>query len=305
MRALKLTFCTAALAVLPAALAAGAEPPNLAKAISEAPAGVWTELGKDDFGGRVHSKVVLVPEVNALVYWGTRSHGKPFRTYDTELFDLATGKWTDAFPPGKEAELKGNYKNWPGWNMGGNTNFYDYKGLKRPRPTIVYNMAAWDAGKKRIVYYCGLTFAYDPVKRAWSDIPGEAGPPLGLYGSAMCYDAGKQRIVLFGGFGAEAPEGRAGTWFFDCKTDKWSRPTFGPKALGDAEKAARALGIRTRTLRRDAQYLMGLTGEERKKAEADLSAEIKKLAADILKPLSALTKRAEVWPAEDEALAST
>ncbi len=271
-------FMTAALL---ATAAPAAEPPKLAEAIRKVPAGKWTQLEKVGFGGRVHSKVVLAPEVNALVYWGTRSHGKPFRTYDTEFFDLATAKWTDAIPPGKEAELKGNYKNWPGWNMGGSTYFYDYKGLKRPRPTIVYNMAAWDAGRKRAVYYCGITFAYDPAKRAWTELKPRTAPPPGLYGSAMCYDAANKQIVLFGGFGAEAPEGRPGTWYFDCEKDEWERPQFGPEVMQSGRDAFRKLGIRARTLRRDAQYLLGLTGEERKKASTGLDKDIKKLVSQL------------------------
>ena len=40
----------------------------------------------------------------------------------------------------------------------------------------------------------------------------------------MCYDAGNDRVMLFGGGLATNPSGAAPTWFYDCGKNVWTRP---------------------------------------------------------------------------------
>lgn len=230
-----------------------ADAPRLHQKITAAPANKWAEIQSDDFGGRFASAPAFVPTVNGLVWWGTRVHGHKMRSHETEHFDLATLEWADALPPGKDA-WKGNHRRWPGWNMAGPATFYTRDGVKLPRPSFAYNQLAWDAHNKRLVYYVGgVTFTYDPAMHRHTELKVKTGPPLGLKGGAMCAVPDAKKIVLFGGFGCENPEGRPRAWYFDCETDRWVRPKFGTGAINGLREKLSDLGKRARRLRRAAQ----------------------------------------------------
>jgi Galactose oxidase, central domain len=295
-----MTLCAAAFFATGGGLAA--ETPQLAEAIKKVTPGKWTEICKDGGAGCFASGTVYMSSVNALISWGTRVHSAKFSRHDTCHFDLGTAKIIDALPPGKEAWKP---KALAGWRLGGTVGFYEREGVRMPQRVMIYEQLAWDGHKKRVVYFSGNTFTYDPAKRAWTELKPKTAPPYGLQGATMCYDAESKKIVLFGGFGVEAPEGRPGTWYFDCEKDQWSKPGLGPKELGEASTKVRTLGKRARTLRRDAQYLMGLLGKERKKAEEELAAETGKLHGlhEALKVVMVvLSLRPKEWPAqEDEA----
>ena len=177
----------------------GAEP-RLSDKIAKAPANQWVEVQSDDYGGRFASGIAYMPSVNAMIWWGARVHSKKIRSYDTEHFDLATAAWIEAFPPGKEA-WKAKPKQWPDWSMSGSGHFYKRDGVGLPRPLMSYSQMAWDAHGKRMIYYvAGLTFAYDPVKRAWAKFETTpVGPPLRLMGSSMVSVPDQKKLVLSGG----------------------------------------------------------------------------------------------------------
>jgi Galactose oxidase, central domain len=271
-----MTLCAAA--ILPTGGSLAAETPQLAEKIKNAPANTWTEICKDAGAGCFASGTVYMSSANALISWGTRVHSAKFSRHDTCHFDLGTARIIDALPPGKETWKP---KGLAGWRLGGTVGFYEREGVRMPQRVMIYEQLAWDQHKKRVVYFSGNTFAYDPVKHTWTELKPRTAPHYGLRGATMCYDAASKKIILFGGFGVEAPEGRPGTWYFDCQKDQWERPGFGPTQMQVYRNMFRKLGLRARTLRRDAQYLLGLTGEERKKASAVLDQDIKKLVSQL------------------------
>jgi Galactose oxidase, central domain len=250
---------------------------KLAAGIKNVPSGKWVEIQSAGIGGRAFSKVNYAPNVNALVSWGTSMHGKKKYTYPVGFFNLANGQWEEGLPPGMKQDPKGTYGRSGSWHTSGVTSFFEWKGIKRPRGVTTFRMSAWDAGKKRIVYFAGITFAYDPAKRIWTELKPKIAPPRGLQAASMCYDADNKRMILFGGFGVHSPEGRAWTWYFDCATNEWSKPAFGPKLLGELRYKIKAAGTRSTTLRRDAQYIMGLQGAQKSKAEKQLRLDIEAL----------------------------
>jgi hypothetical protein len=247
-----------------------ADAPMLSDKIANAPANQWTDLKIDDQGGRYASSMVYAPSINGLVWWGTRVHSKKITTHETRHFDLATGKWSDALPPGKEG-WKPKY--WPSWNMGGAPKFYTRDGVKLPRPTMTYGQTAWDALKKRVLYFVGgITFEYDPAKRAWKEHKMRAaGPPLTLQGSTMVAVPDQKKIVLFGGFGVDSEDGRPHTWIFDCEKDEWVKPAFGTEKISTLRAKLVDLGKRVRRLRRAVQDLEKLLPDARNEPAAALA----------------------------------
>ncbi len=282
--------------------ALAAEPPALADAILNAPSNRWTQIAADGGAGCFASGTVYMPPVNALISWGTRIHSAKFTRHEVCHIDIGKAGIVEALPPGKENwEPKGIGN----WNFGTGGGFVTRDGLTLPVRVLSYEQLAWDAGGGRVVYYVGgNTFSYDPVTRQWQDLRPKNGPPLAVQGATMCYDAENRRVVLFGGFGVEVPYGEVGTWYFDCAKNEWSQPVFNAP-LRAALDAARRLGVRARTLRRDAQYLMGLSGEEKAQAEKTIAVDLTALAPEIQKTLEPLARREEAWHKEDEARAET
>jgi len=259
----------------------GAEP-RLSDKIAKAPANQWVEVQSDDYGGRFASGIAYMPSVNAMIWWGARVHSKKIRSYDTEHFDLATAAWIEAFPPGKEA-WKAKPKQWPDWSMSGSGHFYKRDGVGLPRPLMSYSQMAWDAHGKRMIYYvAGLTFAYDPVKRAWAKFETTpVGPPLRLMGSSMVSVPDQKKLVLFGGFGVESEDGRPHTWYFDCEKGEWVKPSFGTKRVNALRARFVEWGRRARRLRRAAQDLAKLLSDARRKRAAALAEAASTLSKDV------------------------
>jgi len=268
--------------LLLAAAPAGAADRALHEKIANAPVNQWTDLKTDDQGGRYFSAMAYAPAINGLVWWGTRTHSTKITTYETRHFDLGTATWADAFPPGKGA-WAAKPKYWPDWSMRGSGAFYKRDGVKLPRPLMAYWQTAWDAHKRRMIYYVtGLTFAYDPVKRAWTEFKtAPVGPPLRLMGSSMVAVPDQKKLVLFGGFGVESEDGRPHTWYFDCEKDEWVRPVFGSEAINSLRAKLVDLGKRTRRLRRAAQDLEKLLPDARKAPAAELAKRVDKIREEL------------------------
>jgi hypothetical protein len=272
--------------------------PKLHESLAKAPANQWVEVQSDDAGGRFASAIVYAPSINGLVWWGPRVHSKKIRTYETEHFDLATAQWIEAFPPGREA-WKAKPKQWGDWSMTGSPKFYERDGVKLPRPIMSYWQTAWDTHRGRLVYYVGgITFTYDPAKRAWTRRKTAAvGPPLGLKGSAMVAVPEQKKLVLFGGFGVENEEGRPRTWVFDCEKDAWVRPTFGSETINTLRTGLADLGGRVRRLRRAAQDLEKLPPDARQAPAATLAKRVAGLAGELEGQVTAIrAARGEAAP---------
>ena len=209
------------------ALAALAGPGGPA-AGEEVPAGRFVPVADDDVGGHYFSQVLYAPTVRALVTWGTRSHSKPIGAHETQHFPVDGDRWLDAFPPGKEKAWAGTYRKWPDWNICAPVGeWYERDGVGMPRPNSSFYQACWDGHNRRIVFYVGsMTFAYDPAGRSWKRLHApsdEAQPPAMLLWGALCYDPVNKQVLLFGGGGINAPDGRPHTWALDVTKDTWRK----------------------------------------------------------------------------------
>ena len=86
----------------------------------------------------------------------------------------------------------------------------------------------------------GVTMAYDVVTDEWSEIAPAEAALIGRYGNGIVYDAGSDRIVLFGGREwGRTDEGKqvglADTWVLDAATGTWTdaSPAQSPPARTD------------------------------------------------------------------------
>jgi len=199
-----------------------------APASAETPAGTFVQVGKDEVGGHYFSQVIYAPTIDAVVTWGTRTHSKPIRAHETQHFLPGRNAWIDAWPPGKASAWSGKFKRWPDWNICAPVGEFTARdGVTMPRPNSSFHQVCWDAHNKRILFYVGSqTFSYEPTARRWKLIhaPTAAGqPPAMLIWSALCYDPVNTQVLLFGGGGINAPDGRPHTWALDVETDTWRK----------------------------------------------------------------------------------
>lgn len=195
---------------------------------AEPPANTFVEIAKDDIGGHYFSQMIYAPSIKGIVSWGTRTHSKKIRAHETQHFDLKTNQWLNAWPKDRAESWSKAIKQWPDWSICATVGeFYTRDGIEMPRPNSSFYQACWDDHNQRIVYYVGsMTFSYHPKLREWKLIhaPDEkAQPPALLLWGSLCYDPINKQILLFGGGGVDAPDGRPHTWVLDVKTDKWRR----------------------------------------------------------------------------------
>ena len=192
------------------------------------PPGKFLQVAEDDVGGHLFSQVIYAPTTGELVSWGTRIHSKPIRAHETQHFLPDRNQWIDAWPPGKEKAWAGKFKRWGDWWICHPTgSFYERDGVRMPRPNSSFTQACWDAHNRRIVLYVGsMTFSYDPKARRWKLIHARTvaeQPPAMLLWGSMCYDPTRRQVLLFGGGGVNAADGRPHTWALDVTSDTWRK----------------------------------------------------------------------------------
>ena len=199
-----------------------------ASTAADIPAGRFVEVGSDAAGGHFFSQVIYAPTVNAVVSWGTQTHAKPIRTHETQHFLVEADRWIDAWPFDKARTWKGKFKQWGDWEICSPVgSFYRRDGVAMPRPNNSFYQVCWDGHNRRAVFYVGsMTFSYEPRKRLWKLIRARtvpAQPPAMLIWSSMCYDPVNRQVILFGGGGIAAGDGRPHTWALDVTTDTWRK----------------------------------------------------------------------------------
>ncbi len=190
--------------------------------------GKFVEVASDDVGGHFFSQVIYAPTVNAVVSWGTRTHSHPIRAHETQHFLVDENNWIDAWPSGKEEIWAGEYRKWGDWSICAPTGFfYERDGVEMPRPNCSFYQLAWDEHKGRIIHYLGsMTFSYQPERREWKlihDRSVKQQPPALLLWGSLCYEPVNKQVILFGGGGVDAPDGRPHTWALDVTTDGWRK----------------------------------------------------------------------------------
>ncbi len=216
-------------------------------------ANTWVEISQAQKPEAAFCSTWYLPATDEFFLWGKiGGHREESKRYEAQVLKLGDGtpEWTEAFPPGKEpAWANGRFPNWgcgchrlaykpqrpwlgtvfDSWlgNAGAINvvRFVETDGITRPTRALTHHQAAYDSKRGRLVYYAGgKTFAYDPQKRAWTDL--QAKPPLtceALAWASMAYDPVGDQIVLFGGAYALNPWGGARTWLFDCAEREWRR----------------------------------------------------------------------------------
>ena len=194
----------------------------------ETPVGAFVDVTQEPTGGHFFSQIIYAPNVNAVVTWGTRVHGKKFKQHETQMFLVKENRWIDAWPEEKNEAWAGKYRGLAGWNIcAPMIGFYERDGVKMPNPTSAFYQCCWDAHNERVVYYVGsTTFSFDPATRQWTQIHPAASreqPPALLLWGSLCYDPANKQVVLFGGGGVDAVDGRPHTWVLDVTTDTWKK----------------------------------------------------------------------------------
>jgi hypothetical protein len=214
---------------------------------AELPANRWVELARDAAGGRRGSAVRYAPNAAAFFLWGVIDHDPELlqeqplmRTpeYDIVSFDPSIGSWRNHLPRQRERawsrELPLAYipRTYAAITTGSERTVLrgvtrDAGGVPRPDLNIVFDQVAWHPELESLIYFTGgLTAAYHPGERRWSDLrPPQSPPPV--LGGSLAYDPVNREIVLFGGGHVAERDrsgkitGHTGTWVFRDGT--WRR----------------------------------------------------------------------------------
>jgi len=228
--------------------------PAIVQDYAKLPANTWVLVHSEDAGGgKCFARAVMADSVGRLVLWGTggkKAARNVYTRYELESFDPSrpawraalpqamAGTWTaEKYPPFRIYGQTGpdglKYHEGPrlqcvgGYHSTNRVRWWAFGTIRRPSPIFTFNMACWDAKRKRIIYYSdGQTFALDPATNTWTDLKPANHPATcrALAWASMCYDPGRDRVLLFGGGLATNPSGGAPTWIYDCGENAWRRP---------------------------------------------------------------------------------
>jgi hypothetical protein len=214
---------------------------------AELPPNQWVEIRKNSAGARPGSAVRYVPESHAFFLWGYMNDDpellqeQPLMQipeYDVVTFDPADGRWRNHFPPeweelwSKRLPLAYVPRTYSGITSGSERTVlrgatHDKEGAPRPDLNIVFDQVVYVPSIHSLVYFTGgLTAAYDPVARRWTNLaPAHSPPPV--LGGSLAYDPLHDEIVLFGGGHVAEPGpdgtlvGYTGTWIYSVQTHDW------------------------------------------------------------------------------------
>ncbi|MFP4058807.1 MAG: kelch repeat-containing protein, partial [Candidatus Brocadiia bacterium] len=196
-------------------------------------------------GGRASPIFFYEPHLQRFVV----ATGAPLGTqhYVVEEFDLATGRWQNAYPenaPESYAPASGPTKAPPhppkGWPNKGR-NLVDAQGVSRvgffraaySADSRAHFQYAYDPDSKALfAYLWNKTLRYDPAARTWTDLeasPSPADHPGILAGGhtemiwgSLCTDPVNREILSVGGTAAEEG-GTPGTWVYSVEHNAWRR----------------------------------------------------------------------------------
>src|SRR2546421_421357 len=211
------------------------------------PPNQWVEISKDSAGARPGSAIRYVPESHAFFLWGYMNDDpellqeEPLMQvpeHDMVTFDPANGRWRSYFPRdwaklwSKRLPLVYVPRTYSGITSGsertvlrGATN--EKEGAPRPDLNIVFDQVVYAPSMHSLVYFTGgLTAAYDPAARRWTDLAPPHSPPP-VVGGSLAYDPLHDEIVLFGGGHVAEPgpegtvEGYTGRWIYSPRANDW------------------------------------------------------------------------------------
>ena len=262
-------------------------------ALKDAPANTWVKLTESKTGGRAQPLFLYASGIKRFVLAGGtqgRGYGTIARHYDTEEFDLAAGRWLNAYPAGLEkdrpesgplGEQYAKDRERHGNGLGGGPFYKDGEQLRLVAggqwAPVVTNSYAWcyvpDDG--RVYLSPGKEmFIYDTAKRTWGELKVKPRDTNLVWGS-MCHDPVNKEILHTGGGGGSAD---VSTWAYSIAKNEWRKLEFGSAKLKE-------LFAKSKNLRWEAKTLLGrcasrhAVAETAGEAKVDLVAEATRLAA--------------------------
>lgn len=150
--------------------------------------------------------VFHAPSGQMILFGGESNRRTQFE--ETWTFDVQTRVWSEV-----------DVENHPS-KAGGSSSAYDSESDR----VIFHFTSRLDAsgpnGHRRI----SETWTYDPTAEAWTEM-NPAVAPFGLMGARMVYDAGADRVILFGGadFTDDAAPRFNETWAYDFNSNTWTQ----------------------------------------------------------------------------------
>jgi hypothetical protein len=275
------------------ALAAEPAPPKPEPTVDVAslPANQWARLGTATLGPRGSPQLVFDAALGRFMVLGGDvgwAHYPKPHPFDELALDLASGRWENWIPEGKDWGPQFGDCKAPGWK---HESWTLADAGNNVRPSLVrytgakwYDLSAYSSEKKCTYFYVsGSTFAYDSAARKWTDLTPAAHPTKALGGlllwSSMCWDPGTKKVVLFGGGNVTSPRGDPGTWTYDPAANAWEQLKFESAALdGPRGKCAELFGRAKRLAEalRARHYRSELPDQKK----ADLGKEAAALAAE-------------------------
>lgn len=251
---MKRILAVVVLAMLPILSAHADDSADSKTSVGDLPGNQWVLIHQEDSsGGKRFARAIWADDVERLYLWGTGGK-KPARNvyerFELESFDPSRPSWQPAFPEAAESKWTADsfppfriygqsgpdglrYDEGPrlqvvgGYHSTNRIRWWDFDGIQRPSPIHTFNMACWDSKRSRVIYASdGFTFALDAKTNAWTNLAPANYPKTcrPLAWASMCYDASRDRVLLFGGGLATNPSGAAPTWFYDCSQNRWERP---------------------------------------------------------------------------------
>ena len=214
---------------------------------AELPPNQWTQIIQDSSGARRGSALRYAPGTGSFFLWGFFDHDPefpqeyplmPVPEYDMVAFSPAEGRWRNHLPPSREKEWSRQLplafipRTYAAITTGSERTVLRQEsdaqgGVPRPDLNIVFDQVEWHPALRSLVYFTGgLTAAYDPAKRFWTDLKPQHSPPP-VMGGSLAYDAVNSELVLFGGghVAERDPSGKiagyTGTWAF--RDGHWRR----------------------------------------------------------------------------------
>ncbi|HKW97612.1 MAG TPA: kelch repeat-containing protein [Bryobacteraceae bacterium] len=211
------------------------------------PANRWVEVRNDMAGARPGSAIRYVPDAHAFVLWGYMNDDpdllqeQPLMRipeYDVVAFRPEAGRWENQIPDeweslwSKQLPLAYSPRTYSGITSGAERTVLrgattEKEGAPRPDLNLAFDQVVWVPTLRKLVYFTGgLTAAYDPAARRWTDLTPKHSPPP-VFGGSLAYDPVHDEIVLFGGGHVAEPGpggkvvGYTGTWIFSPRENDW------------------------------------------------------------------------------------
>ena len=270
--------------------------------LKDAPPNTWVKVCESKTGGRNSPLFVYVPGIKKFVLASgmQTTGGEPPRHYDTEEFDLASGKWINAYPPamaagrpesgpvGEDYSKAVEHMN----SGGGGEIFYKDGALLRIgcggqwlSTKLNYEFTVVPETGKVYAYLFDKTICYDPVARTWQDLGAKPRTSCRIWGS-MCYDPINKEILHAGGDGASW---NVGTWALDIQSNAWRKLEFGSSKLKGLSAPARQLRWQAKILLAACCNRFAIS-ETEAEAKSDLVAQSTALASAADKFAKEITK---------------